>query len=226
MTKTIIWDLETFGFDFKADKGFILCGSYKILGEKGVKTIARENINTEMWNDKAVCQKLYSVLSTADRWITHNGKRFDARFLNVRLLKHGLPLLPTMGKRHVDTCELTWKNLAMRASLKNIQEFFELKNKKTPVDLQTWTKAAAGNKAALDLVVEHCESDVLMLEEYAKKIMPIDSLNENPVFHECDPKFSQKRGMEYTAKKAFQRLFCRKCLKWRRGDAIKISGVA
>lgn len=219
--KTIIWDLETFGFDFKADKGFILCGSWKLLGVKNVQTIVRSNLGTEMWNDKEVCRKLHSVLSTADRWITHNGKRFDARFLNVRLLKHGLPLLPPMGKRHIDTCELTWKNLAMRASLKNIQEFFDLKNKKTPVDLQTWTKAAAGNVSALREVVEHCEHDVLMLEEWAEKVMPVDSTIINPVFHSCDSKFSQYRGLEYTNKYVFRRKFCKKCRRWLRGEQVK-----
>lgn len=219
--RTVIWDLETFGFDFKADKGFILCGSYKVQGEKEIHTIVRENINADMWNDKEVCKKLAKVLSTADRWITHNGKRFDARFLNVRLLKHNLPILPPMGKRHVDTCELTWKNLAMRASLKNIQEFFDLKNKKTPVDLQTWTKAAAGNVAALKDVVEHCESDVLMLEEYAEKILPIQNMQENEKFHTCNPKFLRSNGYRVTDKKTFKRLFCLKCSSWFRGNEIK-----
>lgn len=221
MIKTILWDLETFGFDFKADKGFILCGSWKILGDRHVHTETRNNISQDMWNDKEVCKKLSKVLSDADRWITHNGKRFDARFLNVRLLKHGLPILPPMGKRHVDTCELTWKNLAMRASLKNIQEFFELKNKKTPVDLQTWTKAAAGSAAALKEVVSHCESDVLMLEEWATKVMPIQNMNEHPDFHACDKKFSVKWGFFRTDKKRYQRLFCNKCSSWLKGDLIK-----
>lgn len=218
--RTIIWDLETFGFDFKADKGFILCGSWKVQGEKHVHTEVRSNLGTEMWNDKEVCKKLHKVLSTADRWITHNGKRFDARFLNVRLLKHGLPILPPMGKRHVDTCELTWKNLAMRASLKNIQEFFELKNKKTPVDLQTWTKAAAGNVGALREVVDHCESDVLMLEEWAEKVMPIQNMTENPAFHKCDPKFMRSNGLRVTDKKTYKRLFCVKCSSWFKGDEL------
>jgi uncharacterized protein YprB with RNaseH-like and TPR domain len=219
--KTILWDLETFGFDFKADKGFILCGSYKELGKSEVVTVTRSNLGSDMWNDKEVCKELWRVLSKAERWITHNGKRFDVRFLNVRLLKHGLPLLPPMGKRHFDTCETTWKNLAMRASLKNIQEFFELKNKKTPVDLQTWTKAAAGNATALAKVVEHCESDVKMLEEYSKKILPIVSETDNPVFHNCHPKFLRNNGLRICDKKTYKRLFCVKCSGWFRGEIKK-----
>lgn len=219
--RTILFDLETFGFDFKADKGFILCGSWKVMGEKNVYTEVRSNLGTEMWNDKEVCRKLHKVLSTGDRWITHNGKRFDARFLNVRLLKNGLPLLPPMGKRHVDTCELTWKNLAMRASLKNISEFFELKNKKTPVNLQTWTKAAAGNREALKEVVDHCESDVLMLEEYANKIMPLVTETDNPIFHKCPTKFMIRYGTRVCDKKLYQRLMCRKCKGWFKGEILK-----
>lgn len=219
--KTIIWDLETFGFDFKADKGFILCGSWKVQGEKTVYTEVRENLGRQMWNDKDVCRKLHNVLSTADRWITHNGKRFDARFLNVRLLKHGLPLLPPMGRRHVDTCELTWKNLAMRASLKNISEFFTLKNKKTPVDLQTWTKAAAGDVKSLKEVVTHCESDVLMLEEYADIILPIQNMTENPQFHSCSPKYTESRGYRVADKLTYRRLYCSKCKSWFKGSLVR-----
>jgi uncharacterized protein YprB with RNaseH-like and TPR domain len=219
--KVIIWDLETFGFDFHADKGFILCGSWKEVGKKEVHTIVRKNLGSAMWNDKEVCKELFKVLSKADRWITHNGKRFDVRFLNVRLLKHGLPLLPPMGKQHIDTCELTWKNLAMRASLKNVSEFFKLKNKKTPVNLQTWTQAAAGDKKALKEVVKHCESDVLMLEEYAKKLIPLQSFNENPLFHDCDKKYLRSNGKRIADKKVYRRLFCLKCKRWLRGKEEK-----
>src|SRR4029077_1291477 len=126
-----------------------------------------------------------------------------------------------MGKRHIDTCERTVKNLAMRASLKNISEFFELKNKKTPVNLQTWTKAAAGNISALKEVVTHCEADVLMLEEYAHKILPIQNMMENPVFHTCNPKFMRKNGFRIADKKTFQRLYCMKCQSWFKGEEIK-----
>lgn len=219
--KIIVWDAETFGFDFHADKGFLLCISWKEYGKGGVHTIVRKNLGNQMWNDKEVCREAFKVLSSADRWITHNGKRFDARFLNVRLLKNKLPLLPNMGKQHIDTCELTWKNLAMRASLKNVQEFFELKNKKSRVDLQTWTKAAAGDKQALQKVVKHCEADVLMLEEYAKMIIPLQSMTENPLFHKCDKKYIRSNGNRVADKKVFKRLFCLKCKRWLRGNEIK-----
>lgn len=219
--KTILWDLETFGFDFKADKGFLLCMGWKELGSKEVHIETRSNLSSSMWDDKEVAKKASSILCTADRWVTHNGKKFDVRFLNGRLIINNLPLLPPMGKRHIDTCEETWKNIAMGASLKNIQEKLDLRHKKTPVDLQTWTKAATGNKSALFDVVDHCKEDVFMLEEYFLKLTPIHSMGENTQFHTCDKKFLRSNGHRVADKKIFKRLFCLKCGGWFKGEELK-----
>lgn len=163
--RIVLWDIETFGFDFSADKGFILCGSYKTLGRRGIETAVRVNLapGKALWDDKLVCQQLYRAISEADMWVTHNGKRFDVPFLNTRLLKHGLNPLPPVP--HFDTCEVIWKKLKMRARLDSAQKFFGWGHKKTDLNLATWTEAASGDKRALREVVRHCEADIRVLED-------------------------------------------------------------
>jgi len=48
------------------------------------------------------CQEIYKVLSEADAVVTHNGKRFDWKFLQTRLIKHKLK--PMSKTPHIDTC--------------------------------------------------------------------------------------------------------------------------
>lgn len=230
--KIVLWDLETFGFDFHADKGFILCGSYKAVGERKIHTVARENLGRDMWDDKSICKKLARVLTTADMWVTHNGKRFDVRFLNTRLLKHGLAPLPPVP--HFDTCEVIWKTLKMRARLESTQKFFGWKEAKTPLNLETWTRAAGGSRVALKEVIAHCEADVRVLEKAYEKLRPMAFKHPSVSAIAEDPKRCvlcgkrntlQRRGYTYAKVRKSARYQCTSCGGWSHGPAQKIEGV-
>jgi uncharacterized protein YprB with RNaseH-like and TPR domain len=69
------------------------------------KSVWARNIN----DDEAVVRRAYEVLSQADAVVTHNGKRFDWRFLQTRILHHGLKPLPKIP--HIDTCQVAKSNL-------------------------------------------------------------------------------------------------------------------
>ena len=61
MSRILFFDLETYGFNFNADAGFIMVASYKWKGEKKVHTITRPN--PEKWtknfqDDKYICRGL------------------------------------------------------------------------------------------------------------------------------------------------------------------------
>lgn len=220
--KILLLDLETFGFDFKADKGFILCGSYKWLSggpDAKVHTIVRENISNNMWNDKTVCRKLGDIVNQADMLVTHNGKRFDVPFLNTRLLKHGLsPMAPVP---HFDTCEVIWKRLKMRGRLESAQKFFGFKHSKTDLNLETWAKAGTGNTVALNYVVKHCEADIRVLEETYLKLRPLGFKHPNVAVLKGDNRVcpicgkhntSQQRGIRVGQVNSAIRFHCTKDL--------------
>jgi len=226
--KIVLWDLETFGFDFRADKGFILCGSYRELGGP-IHTISRKNLGRDMWNDKEVCKRLYDVLVKADMWVTHNGRRFDIPFLNTRLLKHNLAPLPPVP--HFDTCEVIWKRLKMSARLENVQKFFKFRSKKTDLWLETWAKAAAGNVKALKYVINHCEADIRVLAAGYKKLRVLGYRYPNmaALFEDnqrcpyCGKtNTSQRRGWNLAKVRRSQRFQCRACRGWYAGKPEKI----
>lgn len=228
----VLWDIETFGFDFGADKGFILCGSYKTLGKKGIGTAVRKNLGrngAKMWDDKQVCKQLYDVLSKADMWVTHNGKRFDVPFLNTRLLKHGLAPLPPVP--HFDTCEVIWKKLKMRARLDNVQKFFKFPDKKTDLVLEKHAMAAAGHAKMLKEIVVHCEADVRVLEHAYKKLRILGYKHPNiaAIAEDGDKcpycgkrETLQRRGYIVAKVRRSARFQCQSCGGWSHGSPEKI----
>ena len=57
-------------------------------------------------------------------------------------------------------------------SLKSVQEALGLVEEKTRLDPMEWVQAATGHKPAIDYVVEHCEKDVMVLEEVFTRLAP------------------------------------------------------
>jgi uncharacterized protein YprB with RNaseH-like and TPR domain/predicted RNA-binding Zn-ribbon protein involved in translation (DUF1610 family) len=168
--KILIWDLETSGVSFKANSGFILCAGIKELG-KPVKILKRDNIRPDPLNDKKLVMQIYDKLVTADVWVTHNGRWFDIRYLQSRLMKWGLPPLPDVP--HFDTCELIFKKLALKASLKEAGKYLGCKMLKYDVNMDAWVRAYAGDKKALQEIVTHCIADVKLTEQVYKRLRPM-----------------------------------------------------
>jgi hypothetical protein len=53
-------------------------------------------------------------------------------------------------------------------------EFFKIKDRKMNVDVEVWIEAAlGGNKKAMDILVDRCESDVLITKEVTDKIFAL-----------------------------------------------------
>jgi hypothetical protein len=168
-------------------------------------------------------------LSDADGWVTQNGKRFDVKFLNTRLLKNNLPPLPGTT-RHFDTQEVMWKKLKMRTRLESAQKFFGFPEAKTPVSLETWVNAAGGSKESMSEVIHHCEQDIKVTEMLYKKLIPLGgyawsvaSMSEKPAAcPHCAGEEIQRRGWNYALKQKSPRFQCLGCGGWSRGKPEKI----
>lgn len=230
MAKILLIDLETFGFDFSADKGFILCGSYKWIGENKVHTIThkdREAFREKPNDDKEICRRLAEVIEEADLVVTWNGKSFDMRFLQTRMLKHRLGYLPPVP--HEDALLTARARLKMRRSLDNVQKFFGLGHKKTDLNIETWMSAGAGNWKALQYVIHHCEQDVLVLEEAYNLISPMSRVHPSVAIINgepegcpfCGKKHLNSRGKIQALRHYRNRFHCRACGRWSTSDPIK-----
>ena len=169
--RVVFYDIET--NNLKADFGWVLCGSWKVLGNPKVHTVSLRDFPA-LWkrdptNDREVVQKLRDDLSTADVLVAHYGVKFDKRYLNTRLLKWGMsPMHPV---QYVDTWRVMKDNLALSSNrLKAGERFFELDEtgdhvKKTELSADAWRRAPTGHLPSLKYVEDHCVADVIQLEK-------------------------------------------------------------
>ncbi len=184
--KIVVFDLETMwipeqwmrqdrafamgnwpGRTMKADINSIICFGYKIVGgESGV--ISSWDTSSDVHDDSGVASFAYDLLHDADAVVTHNGKRFDWKFLQTRLLVNGLPLLPKIA--HIDTCALARKNFSLFSNrLKDLAALLTPERKiQTGGDL--WTRVYQGDKKAMKDMAEYCEQDVIATEAVFQKV--------------------------------------------------------
>jgi len=165
--KVAFWDIEASGLD--ADFGIILCAGIRTMGSKEVRVYRIDDSPTyrkEPWNDSWVAEEIRQELEQHDVVVHHYGDRYDVPFLNTRLLAYRLPILDSSAMCFVDT----WLNIRKRLKLHNnrllsLIAHLDTKTNKTGLDGRLWVRAAAGERASLDKVVEHNIHDVNALQE-------------------------------------------------------------
>lgn len=228
MPKILFWDLET--SNLNADFGRLICFGGKFAGEKKPFILSITDSPTfkkDPTNDKWLVEKCANVLSMADEWVTWYGKRFDVPFLSSRLLSHGLNSLPPCP--HIDGWEIARKQLKLHSNrLASVQAFLNLPVAKTIIRPDHWVKAMAGNRDAIRYIIEHCEKDVLVLEQAYEKLRPLiinppnlNLLNGRP--ENCEscggPKEKIIRsGTHTTRKRIVFRFKCQICGHWMLGS--------
>ena len=164
-----IFDLET--TKLEGHMGRILCGS--------IMTSPSGDMVTHKWTDFAEDPSDDADLAVAirDTIENHNfsvgwySKMFDIPFLNARLMAGGNRLITPMY--HLDAI---WgyggrggPKIGSK-SMKNVAEFLGIEQKQTVPKL-VWVKAGMGNKSALKILVDRCESDVRITWVAAQEVI-------------------------------------------------------
>jgi hypothetical protein len=244
--KIIVWDLET--GNLSADLSSIICFGWKILGSKN--THCKNTWDFKGWNsklfkmydDKELCKYIYNILSGADGMITHYGAGFDLKFLNTRLLYHGLPPLPPIlnidtwwvAKTKLKLCSNRLDNAAAtfgRPQKTNIVE--EARNRGLDINHKwhLWVMVSLGNKVAFRLMSDYCKQDVDVLEQLYFDLLPLidkninynlfkSENNEGDKVEGCPSCGSYKmvrRGYRLTKAGRYRRYKCRACNRWSSG---------
>lgn len=211
------------GRTLKANINSIICFGYKIHGHKKAKCINAWDFKAK-WkkdvnDDYAVCKAAYDILKDADEVITHNGKRFDWKFLQTRLAYHGLPTLPRI--KHTDTCQLAKSNLYLYDNkLNTVAEHLGCSQKLAHTGWQMWVDVLNRKKSAQALMSKYCKQDVDVLEEVYHKLRSLssnaiatakviqDGVRECPT---CGESSLHKAGMRHTKTKSYMRYRCNSC---------------
>lgn len=241
--KIVIWDLETLpdprkiydvipsigawpGRTFKAELQTIICFGYKIVGQGRAQCINAWDFK-EAWeknpnDDSAVVAAAYEILHDADEIVTHNGKSFDIKVLNTRLLSYGMPPI-AKDIKHVDTkisakkISLYSNSLANVASFLGVEDKMQIKNKWSMWKRMAFKEETAEDRKVMDL---YCKQDVDTLYAVYEKLMPFHGnnlVNRNqftdgrPVCPSCGSPSVIKHGTKRTKTKEYQRYLCTKC---------------
>lgn len=172
------FDLET--TNLVGDLGRLLCGS--ILRHDGtmvtfrqdefVEAARRRKKKASMVDDGDLAEAIRDELEKhhiVSGWFS---KGFDIPFLNTRLAQNGRRLI----RQHIHFDPRWymsgWRGLKPRsAKLAVAAEFFGLDEQKMAVGVEVWARAQVGEKEALDILVERCESDVRLLKEVSERIL-------------------------------------------------------
>lgn len=218
------------GLTLKATINSIICAGYKVYGESKIHCISawdfKRSWARDVNDDRAVVSAIYDVLKSADAVVTHNGKRFDWKFLQTRLLKHGLPPL---GKiKHIDTCAIAKRHLmSFNNKLSTLAEQFTSESKMESGGAELWCAVAERDVKAQKKMAEYCKQDVRALEAVFKKLKPLiaDIPNYNlftPGHRNLCPNCGSTRldsnGTRVTATRTYKRYICRDCKTWSRTD--------
>jgi uncharacterized protein YprB with RNaseH-like and TPR domain len=167
--RVTFWDIEATNLD--AGFGRLLCCSFIDLDSDEVETF---RVDTKPWkgkgkiDDSKLAEAIRARLHASDIVVGWYSSQYDKRFVNARLAKHGLPplrLTKENGTVHIDAMYASSPMKIGSRRLDNISRFFDSPNRKTALDPDTWAAAAAGDRAALDEIVVHCEADVRVLKD-------------------------------------------------------------
>lgn len=217
--RVLFLDIEA--TNLKADFGYMLCVSWKWEGEKKVhhRSIAdAPTFKDDPTNDAWIVEELRPILEEADVVVFHYGSRFDYPYLQTRALYHGHTILPKV--KWVDTWRVARDNLALSSNrLASLTRLLQVEEK-TPVDGRIWMKAMAGHKPSIKYVVEHCDQDIVVLEQVYQKIRglrydnPNLSAKKNGACPTCGSYNVHKRGQEKTVKQLKDKFSCGACGHW------------
>lgn len=173
-------------------------------------------------NDYKLLKPLWELLNEADVIITQNGKKFDAKKINARLIMQGFQ--PPRPYKHIDTLQiakavfgftsnkLEWMTDKLCTKYKKQKH-----NKFSGFDL--WKGMLDDNIEAWNECEIYNKYDVLSLEELYTKLAPWDKTHPNynlyneEATHVCRCGSSKvvEDGFAFTSKSKFQQYRCLDC---------------
>jgi len=221
-----------YGRTLKADVTSICCAGWKVLGARKIdcinawdyKTDWKRNVN----DDKKLCFAIKKVLEDADAIITHNGKKFDWKYLQTRFIINGLKPLPKIP--NIDTIALARQNLFVFSnSLKHLAKTVLDDDKEKHEGWDLWVKTHKRDPQAMAKMTKYCKKDIALTEKLFLPLRPFaNNIPNHNIFKSkadhCCPncgsyKISRQGTRLMKTGKTYQRYKCSECASWFRTDA-------
>lgn len=173
MKKEILFfDIETNGVNARnSDLGIVVVFGYA-WNDEPAKSIIISEKHLKKFDDSALLREASELMSQADILVAHYGSMFDRRFLNGRLLIHGLP--PATDAVLRDTV-FAYRRVAAFSSnrLQHLARILHSRHKKLDKGWpEWWFEVMRGNMTALRDMAKYCRGDVEALRELYYKVAP------------------------------------------------------
>lgn len=171
-------------------------------------------------DDKKLVSDLHDLLDQADAVVAHNGKAFDVKVANTRILIHGLK--PPKPFQTIDTRLIARANFKFPSNkLDDISRLSLRDRKKNTGGFQLWRDCMDGKEIAWKKMKTYNRHDVVLLEEAYLLMRPWTSNLPNKNVHndtkmscpKCGSSETIKRGFMVMATKTGKRQVyqCKKC---------------
>jgi DNA polymerase elongation subunit (family B) len=209
---------------------YMLCFSYKWLGEKEIHTHAicdypRFKKNKE--DDKNLIEELHRVFDRADVLVAHNGDGFDIRKTNARFIIQGLR--PPSPYKTIDTLKAARKFFKFESNkLNDLGQYLGVGRKIPHTGFALWRAAMEGDNKAWDKMRAYNKRDVELLELVYNRLRPymsnhpkLNVYTGNPGCPTCQSHRTMRRGVAVSRVRRYRRYQCNDCGSWFQGDLIK-----
>jgi DNA polymerase elongation subunit (family B)/predicted RNA-binding Zn-ribbon protein involved in translation (DUF1610 family) len=197
---------------------------YRDTGGRGARNVRK---------DKHILKELRDLLDEADIVVAQNGKRFDVRKINARLIQHGIQ--PPSPYKVIDTMlvarkyfaftsqKLKWTSSILTDSPKD-------EHKKFP-GFELWQECLKDNPAAWAEMRKYNIQDVRATEKVYLKLRPWINNHPNlalllesdrPVCPKCGSDKMVRQGCRISVKEqaTYERYNCKACGGWARGKTM------
>jgi len=127
--------------------------------------------------DLYLVQELKKLIDDSDIQVAHFGSKFDIKFLQSRLLIHGLHMADSKWKSFFDTCITAWKKFKIGGKLKVIARALNCDNQKDELPLSVWQRSHCIGREpyfseAIKEMAEYCKQDTRTLYDIAQPMFP------------------------------------------------------
>ena len=226
-----LWD-QNISLDQIQDDWSILAYAAKWLDNKQVIYNDTSGRGTKhVRNDKALCAELWALLNDADIVVAQNGKRFDVKKLNARLIINGFP--PYSPIRVIDTMLVAKRHFGFTSNKlaymsEHLTDSPKSKHKKFP-GFELWSECLKDNPSAWSEMRKYNIQDVIATEKLYLKQRPWIDQHPNlstysgdvkPACPKCGSLNVIRGGTTVSQVGIYPRYRCKSCGSWSRGKGM------
>lgn len=174
---------QYWGLTMKASINSIICFGYQVYGEKQTRCINAwdfPNWKKDVNDDSALLKAARDVLLSADAVVTNNGKSFDMKVMQTRLMINGMDPLPKI--QHIDTKHVVKRHLSLfNNKLDTLGKWLVNDRKLENGGWDLWVRVAQRDPKAMALMERYCKQDVALLIKVFKRLLPL--INQIPNYN-------------------------------------------